>query len=1303
MIAGLFKFGRWSFVLVVVVLLVLALISAGLLYSQAGLTFTLWAAQKALPQLTIEDANGRLGQAFTLNNIRYVDETSAIDFSAKQLSLSLDGYCFLQPALCIESLKADGIALTVSDVVLEGPVQPDEPTEPDTSVRAPLPIRIDLFQFNDVSLDIFGNKVQWQELSSGLTFRRNRLDISPTVWRKVSLTLLSESSDPQNDVSIQRSVPQEISATQVNLVDEKKVIAESNVVAISNRSTPADTEVAEPLVKVDSVADLLPDVLIPMDIELSQFDLYDFTLEQAVPVKVDQLSFNATAAGHDVALNKIVIKTPDVNVWSQAHAKLHGDYPIDLTLLAKAKLEQAKGQKLEVKVSGSVKNIDVKATLSSLAQGQLSAKLHPLEPDFRFSVTLKDLKGSWPLLGESDYQFNLPLLKSKGTLKQYSVNAQGLFSGRDIPALDLVLNGNGSADQIDLSTVTLKALGGEVAGNIQADWLDAFNIKSDLQLSKIQPQLQWPEVKGNLSGKIVSDVTVPEQGPWVVNVPTLSVKGLLQGYPLDVEGAMAVSGADNAVGIDVTTSGVTIAHGQNRISAKGTLNNEWRMSLKVNAPDLAKSVAAASGSIFGNISLDGKFAAPKVSVDLTADKLAWQKQIQLKRLTVKGDVKPAIKGKKYIPSVDFDLTASDFNYDGQRVEEVNATVTGALDRHQVTLDVTSDITNLHLIMDGAIKDINRPIWKGAISQWSIASLNSFWALQQPITVVADIDRQQANIGAHCWKQKNSLICLDKPAKVSSRNADAQFSIKKLDFSDFKSLLPDETTLKGTADAQGAVVWALGKAPQVSLDVKLASGQLTQQFTKPVIIGWDRASLVAKLIGNRLTSALNIDIKDNGNIRADVEIPDVTVADKFILGSLQLNKINFDVLQPMVGEYSELGAILNSKLKFNGPIMHPLVMGNLAISKMKLQGEVSPVDITAGDLEITFSGYQAKLQAKVTTTDGDLNMEGDADWSQMDHWMVNSHLFADSLLVEVPPMARIKASPDMRLELTPEVARVTGNISLPWGRIVVDELPQTAVSISDDQILLDTNLKPFSEKESVPFNMETNVAINIGPDFQLRAFGLKGELKGVLNVSQRESSPFISGDVSILNGTYRSFGQDLVIQKGKIMMNGSVNKPYVSITAIRNPDNIEDDVTAGIKVKGPVDNPSVSVFSDPSMAQANALSYLLRGQNLDAESDNNSMTTSLIGLSLAQSGKLVGAIGEAFGVKDLQLDTNGAGDDSQVTVSGYVLPGLQVKYGVGIFNSLGEFTVRYRLMKDLYVEAVSGVTSAVDLLYQFEFD
>ncbi|MFA0499900.1 translocation/assembly module TamB domain-containing protein, partial [Vibrio sp. 10N.222.46.A1] len=317
------------------------------------------------------------------------------------------------------------------------------------------------------------------------------------------------------------------------------------------------------------------------------------------------------------------------------------------------------------------------------------------------------------------------------------------------------------------------------------------------------------------------------------------------------------------------------------------------------------------------------------------------------------------------------------------------------------------------------------------------------------------------------------------------------------------------------------------------------------------------------------------------------------------------------------------------------------------------------------------------------------------------WHSNVRVFADELMVDIPPMVKVKVVPDMTIDVTPELAKITGDIALPWGRIVVEDLPPSAVGVSSDQVILNKDLEPESE-DTIPFNVMTNINISIGDDFKLSAFGLEGDLVGKLNVAQKDQGPFITGEVNIVDGTYQSFGQDLLIKEGKILMNGPPDQPYVAINAIRNPDNTQDDVTAGIRVTGPATEPTIEIYSDPAMPQANALSYILRGQDIDGES-NGSMTTTLIGLSLAKSGKVVGEIGEAFGVQDLQLDTAGSGDDSQVTVSGYILPGLQVKYGVGIFNSLGEFTVRYRLMQDLYVEAVSGLDSAVDLLYQFEFE
>ncbi len=89
-------------------------------------------------------------------------------------------------------------------------------------------------------------------------------------------------------------------------------------------------------------------------------------------------------------------------------------------------------------------------------------------------------------------------------------------------------------------------------------------------------------------------------------------------------------------------------------------------------------------------------------------------------------------------------------------------------------------------------------------------------------------------------------------------------------------------------------------------------------------------------------------------------------------------------------------------------------------------------------------------------------------------------------------------------------------------------------------------------------------------------------------------------MNIRNGQYRSFGQDLQNKEGKILVNGPVEQPNFAITAINNPNNTQDGVVAGVRVSRPSDEPSLTFFYEKAMPQANALSYLLRGQNIDGK-------------------------------------------------------------------------------------------------------
>ncbi len=1043
---------------------------------------------------------------------------------------------------------------------------------------------------------------------------------------------------------------------------------------------------------------VLPEVWIPLTVEARRLDIHNFKLAGETPVIVNHLGLVARAGGERVDVKTLELDMPEVEGKLSTQVTLSADYPIKAQLDALVKQADAKGQKLSLSASGSVGDLSLNATLSELVQAEIKGDIQPLKTQLPFDVSIKNVQAQWPLFGQSDYQVSVPSLAAKGSLDGYEVALETKASGKDIPAVDVALNGKGTLEQIDLESLVVKTLGGELSGEVMANWAAPINWQADLNLKNIQPGLQWKEAEGDISGSLSTSGSLTEQGGWQVSLPKLDIDGILRGYPLNVEGQLEASDK-NGKGEDIqlTTQGLALSHGPNQLSAKGKIDKQILMDVEVNFPDFAKSVPDLAGKMQGKVALRGSLKEPDINLDLALNQINWQQQANVETITLKGDVTPLPA-----PKANLSLIANNITYDDIKVDSADLEVSGDEKLHQLTLDVVSDLVSTSLEIEGTFKQKPEMIWDGALRRLTLSSQQGPWSLQKSTAVKVNIDKQIANVQAHCWLQAKSSVCLTEDISVGN-SGQAKLAINDFNFDQIKQFLPPETKLQGSVNAQAFAKWAPEKKPEVTLSVNMPKGQVEQALEQPIKVGWDSFSFKAALAKDKLDAEWLFDVKDNGDLSGKVSLLNVSSEKPTIDGKVALSTFHLDFLAPLIGEYSLFKANMNTDLALSGDVMHPKVNGQFLIDQMKLQGEVTPIDINSGQVVINFKGHQADLDAGIITPDGKLEITGDADWRDLQDWRTRARVFAKELKVDMPPMVKIKVEPDMTIDVTPQLAKVEGNINLPWGRIVIEELPPSAVGVSSDTVILNKDLQPVDEVTAMPFNVETDINIKIGDDFQLAAFGLKGGLKGSLNVTQKDKGPFIVGEVNIVDGSYRSFGQDLVIEEGKILMNGPADQPYVSIKAIRNPDNTQDDVIAGVRVTGPASDPSVEIFSEPAMPQANALSYLLRGQDIDGESGGNAMTTTLIGLSLAKSGRVVGEIGEAFGVQDLQLDTAGSGDDSQVTVSGYILPGLQVKYGVGIFNSLGEFTVRYRLMQDLYLEAVSGVDSAVDLLYQFEFD
>ncbi|EHA1204853.1 TPA: translocation/assembly module TamB domain-containing protein [Vibrio alginolyticus] len=1254
MIKMMFKWTKWLSLSLIGLLLLLIIIVATVLFTHPGLKFALWGAEKALPQLQIEKVQGSLFPRFELHNVSFVDESLNIDAKVERLALAVNFRCFFDPKVCVDELRLQGLDFKMPE--LPPASEEQEETPPLRSISTPVPIFVNKVSFNDINVNVLGNQIDWQTFSTALSMQGDRLVIAPTALKDINVALAPSEAEPEAVVE----EPKEADATPQDIV--------------------------------------LPEVWIPLTVEARRLDIHNFKLAGETPVIVNHLGLVARAGGERVDVKTLELDMPEVEGKLSTQVTLSSDYPIKAQLDALVKQADAKGQKLSLSVSGSVGDLSLNATLSELVQAEIKGDIQPLKTQLPFDVVIKNVQAQWPLFGQSDYQVSVPSLVAKGSLDGYEVALETKASGKDIPAVDVALNGKGTLEQIDLESLVVKTLGGELSGKVMANWAAPINWQADLNLKNVQPGLQWKEAEGDISGNLSTSGSLTEQGGWQVSLPKLDIDGILRGYPLNVEGQLEASDK-NGKGEDIqlTTQGLALSHGPNQLSAKGKIDKQILMDVEVNFPDFAKSVPDLAGKMQGKVALRGSLKEPDINLDLALNQINWQQQANVETITLKGDVKPLPA-----PKANISLIANNITYDDIKVDSADLEVSGDEKLHQLTLDVVSDLVSTSLEIEGTFQQKPEMIWDGALRRLTLSSQQGPWALQKSTAVKVNIDKQIANVQAHCWLQAESSVCLTEDISVG-KSGQAKLAINDFDFDQIKQFLPPETKLQGSVNAQVFAKWAPEKKPEVTLSVNMPKGQVEQALEQPIKVGWESFNFKAALAKDKLDAEWLFDVKDNGDLSGKVSLLNVSSEKPTIDGKVSLSTFHLDFLAPLIGEYSLFKANMNTDLAISGDVMHPKVNGQFLIDQMKLQGEVTPIDINSGQVVINFKGHQADLDAGILTPDGELNVTGDADWQDLQNWRTKARVFAKELNVDLPPMVKIKVEPDMTIDVTPQLAKIEGDINLPWGRIVVDELPPSAVGVSSDTVILDKNLQPVDDVAAMPFDVETNINIKIGDDFQLAAFGLKGGLKGNLNVTQKDKGPFIVGEVNVVDGSYRSFGQDLLIKEGKILMNGPPDQPYLSIKAIRNPDNTQDDVIAGVQVSGPASDPSIEIFSEPAMNQANALSYLLRGQDIDGEAGGNAMTTTLIGLSLAKSGRVVGEIGEAFGVQDLQLDTAGSGDDSQVTVSGYILPGLQVKYGVGIFNSLGEFTVRYRLMQDLYLEAVSGVDSAVDLLYQFEFD
>ena len=637
------------------------------------------------------------------------------------------------------------------------------------------------------------------------------------------------------------------------------------------------------------------------------------------------------------------------------------------------------------------------------------------------------------------------------------------------------------------------------------------------------------------------------------------------------------------------------------------------------------------------------------------------------------------------------------------IREVNFTTSGRETAMKLGLKVAGGPVEGEVGLTGGLNR-NTLDWKGKLTGTRFTTPVGRIAQKSDIPLDFRFADMTLKVGAHCWAHENAEVCLAEPMTVGRKGA-AKIKLSKLDMAILKPYLRKRDKVEGVLTGEADVDWNLDQAPlpnaRVSITGDGLKGQTRYQGVRfPLTL--ERLRLRAALDKGRAYAGLEVRPEGNGLISGDFTVDDL-MGERRLGGRLAIEDVTPSLLKPFFAQGETAEGRMNADLRAGGTLKSPELYGDFRLEQLAFDATYLPVDMKPSDLDLRFDGQSSVLNAVLKTSTGDVRITGEAGWRDLNDWRAAIAVNSDKIRVSMPPMIEVDVTADVKAEADPALINLTGSVDIPWANITVGELPASGVSVSKDEVMLDDNLNPVVAPSS-PIALKSAILVRIGDRVSIDAFGLKAGLTGGIHIVQNDDKLGLNGQITIPYGRFHAYGQDLLVRKGTIFFTGPAENPSLEIEAIRNPDATEDDVTAGIRVTGTASAPKVTLFSDPAKSQSETLSYLIRGQGLGADDEGGSsaMTSMLIGLGATTGNGIMSEIGDTLGIKGLGLDTTGVGESSQVVVSGYVLPGLQVKYGVGIFDSLATLTLRYRLMPRLYLEAVSSVDQALDLLYRFDF-
>ncbi len=1071
--------------------------------------------------------------------------------------------------------------------------------------------------------------------------------------------------------------------------DSKLTVKSLNIpsilVALKEQAQPTKAQTAQSNKAALTQLPALPDIEFtsPIDLAIEAFDIAKVTIEQGdAQHNIENISLLLSVEDTVINVQSLSAKYEQWQLNTQLYAELAGNLPLKGQVTLNSNEHQA-----NLELNGDLANLNLNLETSGQYPLTLTANANLKQQNYPFKLNSKI--NQWVIDAQSNQlKVNNVSLNAKGNADDYQLNLIATSQLGAYPAVDLNTQLTGGLTQAVLETLSIKASESSAIVKANINWQQGIKAGFKGSLSNLKAQYLTDAATSDVSGQFKGSFN-EEEGSWQLQMDDTKLSGLLNEVPLEFASNFQLNNT-----LEANIDSLYLSSGTNKLVLSGQVDDTWKVDGKITlkSNEEANMPFIANGN--ADLKVRGQRLTPSVDLALILDSFIFD-DININQLNVKGQLDTAADWQ-----TDVSVNVGSALVGHQQIYNIKIDAIGDKADHQLTASVDAEQGSIELEVNGKI---NNATWNGEVSNVTLSDKKLSFNNTKNIVVMFNSQTSDFDVSAHCWASDRSKLCIDTLAQtkeIGQLNA----KLSNLALEELKHFLPDNIRTRGDVKGNVALNWNAGalKTLRANLNASDLSTVLTSEedrFKLPI----ETLSISAFSDSQKGQLKANLESSVLGKINTHINIDDIQNT-QALNGIINIDKILLSDLQPFIETLEQLKGDISGKVALAGTLKDPLLNGELNINDINLEGDQLPIALQKSNINILFDKTTATIEGNLNDNQGgNVKLNGDVDW-QGEQPEVNVNVQGEQFFVRAQQGVTFKISPDLKIGLANNALKLAGEVVVPYGRITIEELPEGAVQVSDDEIIVDQKTET---NEKVPFDYDIDLNVIVKNDVKVESFGLESKVAGDLAIKMSQGVPIIAtGELNLINGTYLAFGQNLIIRTGQVGFSGSIEHPYLNIKAIRNPANTANGVIAGVTLTGNVKQPTLKLFSEPAMDQAHTLAYLLNGQPLgegEGASSNAMLAQLLLSQGVSRSEGVVSKVGETFGLSDVSLSSSGSGDSTKVEISGYVAPSLQVKYSVGVFESLSEVAIRYQLLSQLYIEVTSGLYQNVDVLYKFDWD